>query len=212
MKRLPTGLRHIWMPLLAVLALLTAGCAHRAPPPPAATHLLNDSLFEAPAVAIDRSQVFALSPAMLRYAQTALRPGPANPDPRRTLIEALYSRNQLRLSYDAGAAAVVLRAENEPGKAVRITYAGLARHLGAPGPGATGLLRRGHVPPLRRDLDGPVPVRIIAFNDFHGALQPPQQAIRAAGPGVPGVQGGQAARPESRRRGPAEAGGRVAEG
>lgn len=28
----------------------------------------------------------------------------------------------------------------------------------------------------------PVPVRIIAFNDFHGALQPPRQAIPADGP------------------------------
>lgn len=28
----------------------------------------------------------------------------------------------------------------------------------------------------------PVPVRIIAFNDFHGALQPPRQSIAAGGP------------------------------
>jgi hypothetical protein len=44
----------------------------------------------------------------------------------------------LRLSYDPGTTLVVLRAEGDEGRAVRITYAGLARHLGAPGPGATG--------------------------------------------------------------------------
>ncbi len=44
----------------------------------------------------------------------------------------------LRLSYDPGSAVVVLRAEGEGARAVRISYAGLARHLGAPGPGATG--------------------------------------------------------------------------
>ena len=44
----------------------------------------------------------------------------------------------LRLSYEPGVALVVLRAEDDGTRAVRITYAGLARHLGAPGPGATG--------------------------------------------------------------------------
>ncbi len=44
----------------------------------------------------------------------------------------------LRLSYDPGAALVLLRAEGEGARAVSITYAGLARHLGDSGPGATG--------------------------------------------------------------------------
>jgi hypothetical protein len=44
----------------------------------------------------------------------------------------------LRLSYDTGTSHVVLRAEGGAGRTVRITYAELARHLGTPGPGATG--------------------------------------------------------------------------
>jgi hypothetical protein len=44
----------------------------------------------------------------------------------------------LRLSYDSGTTLVVLRAEGERARAVSITYADLSRHLGAPGPGATG--------------------------------------------------------------------------
>ncbi len=42
----------------------------------------------------------------------------------------------LRLTYDPRTTAVVLRADG--GRAVRITYARLLRHLGEPGPGATG--------------------------------------------------------------------------
>ncbi len=44
----------------------------------------------------------------------------------------------LRLSYDSRTTAVVLRAEAEDARAVRITYAALSRHLGDPGPGAVG--------------------------------------------------------------------------
>ncbi len=44
----------------------------------------------------------------------------------------------LRLMYDAPTSAVVLCADGDGGRAVRITYAGLLHHLGEPGPGATG--------------------------------------------------------------------------
>ena len=44
----------------------------------------------------------------------------------------------LRLSYDPRTAVVVLRADGDGARAVSITYLRLSRHLGAPGPGATG--------------------------------------------------------------------------
>lgn len=50
----------------------------------------------------------------------------------------MYDREldqRLDAMHDRG---VHCRAEGDEGRAVRITYAGLARHLGAPGPGATG--------------------------------------------------------------------------
>jgi hypothetical protein len=48
------------------------------------------------------------------------------------------SDHVLRLSYDPRTTVVVLRADGDGGRAVGITYECLSRHLGAPGPGATG--------------------------------------------------------------------------
>ncbi|GJG89410.1 hypothetical protein tb265_45910 [Gemmatimonadetes bacterium T265] len=59
-------------------------------------------------------------------------------------LDAMHDRgvhchdHVLRLRYDANAAVVTLRGEGEGTRAVCVTYAGLARHLGAAGPGATG--------------------------------------------------------------------------
>ncbi len=59
-------------------------------------------------------------------------------------LDAMYDRGVhcrdrvLHLRYDARAAAVDLRADADGGRAVRITYAALSRHLGAAGPGAVG--------------------------------------------------------------------------
>ena len=75
MNGLPNWTRRI-AALLSLSLMALAGCAHRVPAPPAPPlHLLNDRLFDAPSVAVDRAQVFALSPAMRNYADTALRHG-----------------------------------------------------------------------------------------------------------------------------------------
>lgn len=122
--------------LLLALAAWVAGCAHQAPPrQPPAGHLLNDSLFNGSAVAIDRSQVFALSLAMQRYADAELRLGRANVDPRRTLLDALYTSNKLRLRYDAGStrnAAEAFAARAGNCLSLVIMTAAFARHLGLP--------------------------------------------------------------------------------
>lgn len=133
MTGLPSWSRRITLALLALLAL--AGCANRPPPPAPPLHLLNDRLFETPALAVDRAQVFALNPAMLSYAKTALRPGRPGTDPRQALIEALYSRSQLRLSYDAGStrnAAEAFDARAGNCLSLVIMTAAFARHLDLP--------------------------------------------------------------------------------
>ncbi|HZF78708.1 MAG TPA: tetratricopeptide repeat protein [Rubrivivax sp.] len=139
MNRLPLGLRRITLALFSLLSLfglsMLGGCAH--PPPPSASpaYLLNDHLFPAHANAIDRQQVFALNAAMLQYAETALRNGRWGHDPRRALIDALYSRQQLRLSYDAGStrnAAEAFEARAGNCLSLVIMTAAFARHLDLP--------------------------------------------------------------------------------
>ncbi len=132
MNGLPSSWRLV---LLAMLAAWVAGCAHQMPATPPAAHLLDDSLFDSPAVAVDRSQVFALSPAMKRYADTELRVSRVNPDPRRALLDALYTSYKLRLSYDAGAtrnAAEAFDARAGNCLSLVIMTAAFARHLGMP--------------------------------------------------------------------------------
>lgn len=133
MNGLPGWLRRIPMALLALLTL--AGCAHRTPPPAPPLHLLNDHLFGPPAVVVDRSQVFALNPAMQTYADTVLRQGPRGTDPRRALLEALYTRHQLRLTYDAGStrnAAEAFDARAGNCLSLVIMTAAFAHHLDLP--------------------------------------------------------------------------------
>ena len=87
------------LPLFAALAL--AGCANL-PAPPAPTALFADGLFRAPTQPVNGDQALALSPAMQQYldheiAQQVRREGGG----RQGLISALYSREQLKLEYDA---------------------------------------------------------------------------------------------------------------
>lgn len=138
MNGLPSLLRRACLALLGLPALLVVwlatGCASPPPPPPVA-HLLNDSLFDAPPVAVDRQQVFALNAAMLRYADTELRQGGKLTDPRRALIEALYTRQQLRLSYDASStrnAAEAFDARSGNCLSLVIMTAAFARHMALP--------------------------------------------------------------------------------
>jgi tetratricopeptide (TPR) repeat protein len=83
-----------------VLCLLLAACAHTpARPPPA--QLFSDHLFAAPSEHISAEDVFALSDAMKRYLETEMAGPLLNKGLQKGLIDALYSKNQLRLDYDA---------------------------------------------------------------------------------------------------------------
>lgn len=88
-----------WVGLLLVMVL--SACAS---PPVAAPidHLLHDALFAPRTVNTDADQVFAISPAMRehlrtpQFSQTLKKQGRAQ-----GLLEALYTRTQLQLEYDA---------------------------------------------------------------------------------------------------------------
>jgi Tfp pilus assembly protein PilF len=95
-------MKHLALPLLLSLAMLT-GCAIAPPqsaaPPPA---LFADAAFAPPAEPVGAADLFTLSPAMRAYLRS-----PAFGALLRTrgleqgLVEALYSKNALRLDYDA---------------------------------------------------------------------------------------------------------------
>jgi Tfp pilus assembly protein PilF len=121
-----------WTALL--LSLLLASCASR-PPAPLPADLLHDQLFGAPRVTVDAADVFALSDEMRQYAAAELQLTSFRRDPRRALIDALYTGGQLRLRYDAA----VTRSASEAFAAragnclsLVIMTAAFAKHLGLP--------------------------------------------------------------------------------
>ncbi|MDP1650433.1 MAG: tetratricopeptide repeat protein [Rubrivivax sp.] len=121
---------------LAVLLLCTllVACVSRPPNLPVA-ELLHDQLFAPSHAAVDAAGVFALSDDMRRYAAAELQATAQRRDPRRALIEALYSRGQLGLRYDAAvtrnaAEAYAARAGNC--LSLVIMTAAFAKHLGLP--------------------------------------------------------------------------------
>ena len=87
--------------VLLISAMLSA-CASTPPIQPVAG-LLNDHLVAPPTQPVDARQIFAMSPAMLQYAERELAQSSHAREPRRELIDALYNRGKLRLRYDAGA-------------------------------------------------------------------------------------------------------------
>lgn len=117
----------------AAIGLLIAGCAQAPPARNGTAALLHDELFPTAAVPANGNAIFDLDVAMLEYADTLrARPGA---DLRHVLIDALYSRRQLRLEYDAGhtrnaAEAFAARAGNC--LSLVIMTAAFARHLGVP--------------------------------------------------------------------------------
>jgi tetratricopeptide (TPR) repeat protein len=83
-----------------VLCMLLAACSHTPVAQPPA-QLFDDHLFAAASERISAADVFALSDAMKRYLETEMAGALLRKGLHRGLIEALYSKNQLRLEYDA---------------------------------------------------------------------------------------------------------------
>lgn len=118
--------------LIALFAALLSACAST-PPAPQVSSLLNDHLVAPLPQPIDTTQIFAMSPAMLRYAERELAQTSHIREPRRELIDALYNRGKLRLQYDAGATRSAAEAfEDRAGNCLSLVImtAAFARHLG----------------------------------------------------------------------------------
>ena len=84
---------------VTAIALLT-GCASVPPVPPPET-IFRDALFAPGSQSIDARDLFALTPAMQDYLDRQVRPQLRSRGQRQGLIDALYSRDHLKLEYDA---------------------------------------------------------------------------------------------------------------
>jgi Tfp pilus assembly protein PilF len=83
------------------LCLGLAGCAAFAPATPVPPRLFADERFAPPSQPLQRPQeVFALDDAMRTYLDERIRPLLHRKGRQRGLVEALYTRGQLRLDYD----------------------------------------------------------------------------------------------------------------
>ena len=122
-----------WIVLAACLAL--GACTSVAPPAAPAHHLLADGLFGPPSVPIRADEVFALSDAMRAYAAGDMQVLLRQRGQQQGLVDALYSKGQLKLEYDAvltrnAAQAFEARAGNC--LSLVIMTAAFAKHLGMP--------------------------------------------------------------------------------
>lgn len=124
------------MQRVAILLLCTLlGACASAPAPKQVMHLLNDALVAPASHSIDAKLIFAMSPAMLHYAESELAQTTRLREPRRELIDALYNRGKLRLRYDAGATRSAAEAfDDRAGNCLSLVImtAAFARHLGLP--------------------------------------------------------------------------------
>ena len=128
--------RLLGMAALAGFAtFMVSGCAVApvVPPPPA--HLFDDGLFGAPTEPAQADAVFALSDAMKRYVEVDIANPLRSKGPQRGLLEALYSKSQLRLEYDSVRtrnAAEAFEARSGNCLSLVIMTAAFAKHLGLP--------------------------------------------------------------------------------
>lgn len=120
--------------LLLFAGLLLSACA-TLPPPPQPDGLLDDADFALPTEPIDPAQVFALSEPMRHYLDVEIAAQLRRKGAREGLVEALYSRRQLQLEYDAALtrnAAQAFEARTGNCLSLVVMTGALARHLGVP--------------------------------------------------------------------------------
>jgi Tfp pilus assembly protein PilF len=120
--------------LLALVALLLAGCATApAGPPPAP--LFADARFAPPSQRIDADAVFALDDAMRRYVEHDMAPYRRAKGDQRGLVDALYRKGWLKLEYDSAmtrTASEAFAARSGNCLSLVIMTAAFAKHLGLP--------------------------------------------------------------------------------
>jgi thioredoxin-like negative regulator of GroEL len=86
--------------LYVVCSVLLAACASVPQGTPAADALLDDTRFAPPSQRIDAGDVFALNDAMKRYLDSDIGHQLRMKGAQRGLIDALYTRGDLKLEYD----------------------------------------------------------------------------------------------------------------
>ncbi|HEY1128544.1 MAG TPA: transglutaminase domain-containing protein, partial [Roseateles sp.] len=127
---------HVLVTALALLgggAGLT-GCAVEPKEVPS-TDVFVDTAFRPPSVHIDPQEALAMSPAMLRFAETEMAKEIRHKGQRDGLIDALYTRGRLQLDYDAETtrtAAEAFDAKRGNCMSLVLMTAAFARHLGMP--------------------------------------------------------------------------------
>src|SRR6266850_926484 len=117
---------------VSALCMLLAACAHTPVEQPPA-QLFSDHLFAAPSERISAADVFALSNEMKRYLETEMADPLRTKGLHRGLIDALYSKNLLRLDYDAAItrnASQAFEARSGNCLSLVIMTAALAKELG----------------------------------------------------------------------------------
>jgi tetratricopeptide (TPR) repeat protein len=88
----------IWA--VALISMTLVACA-TTPGPPRTERLFSDPLFAASSERVSADDVFAFSDDMKRYLGSQFANQLRSKDRQRALIDALYSKNQLKLVYDA---------------------------------------------------------------------------------------------------------------
>lgn len=128
-------LRPLLIAATVALAAALAGCAAPeigAPPP---SQLFVDRAFAPPAQPVRPAEALALSPAMQQFAEGPMASEIRQKGLRDGLIEALYTRNKLRLDYDASrtrSAAEAFEARSGNCLSLVLMTAAFARHLQLP--------------------------------------------------------------------------------
>ena len=115
-----------------VLALALGGCAV-APPAPESGRFFADHLFAAPSEPFDAGKVFEASDAMRRYIAEEVGDLPGPRGKQQALVDALRSKGQLKLDYDAAYtrnAAEAFDARTGNCLSLVIMTAALAREMG----------------------------------------------------------------------------------
>lgn len=121
-----------WGVLLVCLALGACANAPVAQPP---QYLFDDGLFAAPSEPMRADEVFALSEEMQRYVDTEIVGQLRTKGLQRGLLDALYSKNQLKLEYDSVStrnASEAFAARSGNCLSLVIMTAAFAKHLGLP--------------------------------------------------------------------------------
>lgn len=118
--------------IVLFLCTLLAACAS-APPPAVPLQLFHDALFKAPAHPPRADDIFAMSDEMKHHADVTLAGPLRAKGVQKGLLEALYSKQQLKLEYDSERtrnAAEAFEARTGNCLSLVIMTAAFAKHLG----------------------------------------------------------------------------------